>query len=123
MNFAQVYGVVTCAVAVAFGGCGADRLDETSTVVAAETAARCSVVRIVSPAHTATHPVDSPVTLRAEVICPSGVVGETQFWVRPNGAHDWTKLPGYATSQITWEPPHAGAWNVTAVAHAIGSSA
>jgi len=121
MNFAQVSGVVTCAVAVALVGCGNDRREQTSSVVAAVTG-RCTAVKIVSPAHMVTHPIESPVTLRAEVTCPQGVVGEVQFWVRPNGAHQWTKLPGYSTAPVSWEPPHSGAWNVTAVAHAVGAT-
>jgi cysteine-rich repeat protein len=124
MIFARVHIAVTCAVAVALLGCGDDRLDvANSTVVAASTGARCWEVRIVSPAHSATHPIDSPVALRAEVKCSAGAIGETQFWVRPNGAHHWTKLAGYSTEQLSWDPPHPGAWNVTAVAHAVGSNA
>src|SRR5262245_48564897 len=121
MSFAQVCGVVTCAV-LALGGCAGDRDESTSSVVAASTTARCWSVRITSPMNTARRSIDSPITLRAEVKCPGGAAGETQFWVKPNGAHTWTKLPGYTTTETTWIAPKEGAWNVTAVAHAVGSS-
>jgi len=122
MNFAQVLGVVTCAV-VAVAGCEGDREELTSNVEAASTAAQCWAVKITSPMNTSRRSIDTPITLRAEVTCPSGAVGATQFWVKPNGARTWTKLPGYATTQTTWTPSHEGAWNITAVAHAVGSNA
>jgi cysteine-rich repeat protein len=122
MNFAQVCGVVTCAV-MAVAGCEGDREETTSSVEGASTTAQCSAVKITSPMNTSRRSIDTPITLRAEVTCPSGVVGETQFWVKPNGARTWTKLPGYTTAETTWTPSREGAWNVTAVAHAVGSSA
>ncbi|HSS02546.1 MAG TPA: Ig-like domain-containing protein, partial [Kofleriaceae bacterium] len=73
--------------------------------------------------NTARRSIDTPILLRAEVNCPAHVVGETQFWVKPNGAHDWTKLAGYSSTETAWTPSKEGAWNVTAVAHAVGSSA
>ncbi|HEY0992233.1 MAG TPA: Ig-like domain-containing protein, partial [Kofleriaceae bacterium] len=73
--------------------------------------------------NTSRRSIDTPITLRADVTCPSGVVGETQFWVKPNGARIWTKLPGYSATDTTWTPSKEGAWNITAVAHAVGSNA
>src|SRR5262245_17599557 len=122
MNFAQVCGAVTCAVGV-FVGCGGDREESTSSVEAASTGAHCWSVKIISPMNTARRSIESPITLRSEVACGNGVVGETQFWVKPNGARTWTKLPGYTTTEMTWTPPKEGAWNVTAVARAVGSGA
>src|SRR5215813_14048302 len=122
MNFSRFYSVVMCAAAsVVFVACADDRSEQTSTVVGATTGARCSSVRIVSPAHTATHPIDSPVLLQAQADCPDGA-GQFQFWVRPNGAHDWTKLGGYGASTVSWDAPSSGAWQITAVAHPIGAT-
>ena len=108
MNFAQVCGVVTCAV-VAVAGCEGDREESTSSVEAASTAAQCWAVKITSPMNTSRRSIDAPITLRAEVTCPSGVVGETQFWVKPNGARTWTKLPGYSTTEATWSSARSAA--------------
>src|ERR1051325_11221948 len=104
MSFAQVCGVVTCAV-VALAGCaGGDREESTSSLEAASTTAQCSSVKITSPMNTARRSIDAAITLRAEVTCPVGVVGETQFWVKPDGARTWTKLPGYTATETTWTP-------------------
>jgi cysteine-rich repeat protein len=122
MSFAQVHSIVTCAV-VAVVGCGIDRQEPISERVAATSVARCTGVRLLSPSNAAALPIDRPIALGAEPVCPSGVTGEVQFWVRPDGTSSWTVLPDFTAGQAHWIAPSIGSWRVTAVARAVGSSA
>jgi hypothetical protein len=85
------------------------------------TGAECTKVKMVAPGNGASASAGVPITLEALGTCPAGITPEYQFWVKPNGAQNWTRLPLYTTGTSSWAPPGPGSWAISAVVRGLGS--
>jgi len=90
-------------------------------VKVADNAPLCTSVRMTAPTNGTVLHVGTAQALTASAVCPAGAVPEFQFWVKVVGAANWTILPGFTTGAGSFTPSATGAFNLRAVARAVGA--
>lgn len=81
----------------------------------------CTEVTLTMPAHDFTGTAEVPIQLTGAATCPPGQTPEYQYWQKPYGAENWTRLGSFVPGSWTWLPPSNATWCVTVVARAIGA--
>lgn len=103
------------------GTTGAGVSSPAKSVVVADSAPKCTLVKLTAPVAATTVSAGVTVPLNAQVTCPTGVTGEVRYQVTDNTV--WTTLPGYYQTASSWAPPTAGRWSIRAQARAVSAYA
>lgn len=96
---------------------------------AALTANPCTAVVLTAPGPGFAAQAGAATTLTGVATCPAGAVPEYQYWTKPVGAPNWTKITvteqnpsGYLPGSFAWTPDTSGDWCVSVVTRAVGSA-
>jgi trimeric autotransporter adhesin len=112
--------VALCVVLVALGVCGCGQ-EVGEAQQAALSPDACTAVKLTSPTQHFTAAAGDPIVLTGIATCPPGQTPEYQYWVKPFGATNWTRLLPYVPGSLTWTLPSDVTWCVSVVARAVGA--